>query len=332
MTKWINQPKQEIEFFLVEMHEMSKHLVTEPKLMEMDKKLIINIAPNGATISHLENPYILREPEPIIEETIECYKAGASVWHTHLRVNGIRTHELDNYLNAFDTVAKDAPDLIYSFTPIADLKQMDRRQISPIVDPLMKARGRKYCEMILLSPITYSCGNFFVQPMTEAAAIDQVIYCQDLGLKPEIQTRNLDHMARFQRFYIDSGILKKPYVMNVCSGTHDAAPTGPNPWGLINMMMLYNAFPKKDICMGLVAGGRNWLPIVTAGITLGVDSVRIGMEEPIYMYPHKDEIIKRNVDVVKKVTAIAKELGRDIATPAEARKAMGIKPPDWLKK
>ena len=329
MVNWIKPAEDEVKFFIQEMHAMSEHLVTEPKLPEMNKKLIINIAPNGATISHLDNPNIPTEPERIIEEVIECYKAGASIWHTHLRVKGIRTHELENYLNCFDAVAKEAPDLIYSFTPIADLKQMDRRQISPIVDPLMKERGKKYCEMILLSPITYSCGLFFVQPMTEPAAIDQVKYIQGLGLKPEIQTRNLDHIARFQRFYIDSGILKKPYVLNVCAGTHDSAPTGPNPWGLVNMTMLWNSFPKKDTVIGLVAGERNWLPITVLGIMLGVDTVRIGMEEPIYMYPHKDEMMKRNVDVVKKVVTIAKELGREIAKPDEARKIMGIQPRTW---
>jgi 3-keto-5-aminohexanoate cleavage enzyme len=329
MVNWIQPEAEEVKHFITEMHGMSEHLVTEPKYTEMNKKLIINIAPNGATISHLDNPYMLREPEPIIEETIECYKAGASIWHTHLRVGGIRTHYLENYLKAFDIVAKEANDLIYSYTAIADLKQMDRRQISPLLEPLTKQYGIKYCELVLESPITYSCGNFFVQPMTEAAAIDQIVYLQSLGIKPEIQVRNLDHMARFQRFFIDSGVLKKPYLLNVCSGTHDAAPTGPNPWGFVNMIMQWNSFPKKDAVIGLVAGERNWLPITILGIMLGVDAVRIGMEEPIYMYPHKDEMIKRNVDTVKKVTAIAKELSRDIAKPDEARKILGLKPRTW---
>ena len=229
------------------MHAMSEHLVTEPKILDMDKKLIINIAPNGATISNLENPNLPTDPERIIEEVIECYEAGASVWHTHIRVDGMRSHSIKNYLQAFDTVAKYCPDLIYSFTPIWDLSQMDRRQIEPLVDAMMKARGKQYCEMILLSPITYSCGNFFVQPMTEPAAIDQVLYLQELGLKPEIQVRNLDHMARFKRFYIDSGILKPPYVLNVCAGTHDSAPTGPNPDGPDQYDAALEDFPQGKI-------------------------------------------------------------------------------------
>ena len=97
------------------------------------------------------------------------------------------------------------------------------------------------------------------------------------------------------------------------------------------MMQLWRTFPKEKSSLGLVAAERNWLPVTVLGIMLGINSVRIGMEEPVYMYPHKDELIKKNVDCVNKIKNIAHELGREIATPAEARKIMGIDPPTWVK-
>jgi len=57
---------------------------------------------------------------------------------------------------------------------------------------------------------------------------------------------------------------------------------------------------------------------------MGVDIVRVGMEDHLWMYPHKDEKIRNNADEVRKIATIARELGRPIATPAEARKIMGI--------
>jgi 3-keto-5-aminohexanoate cleavage enzyme len=48
------------------------------------------------------------------------------------------------------------------------------------------------------------------------------------------------------------------------------------------------------------------------------------MEDHLWMYPHKDEKIKRSADEAKKIVAIARELGRDIATPTESRQIMGI--------
>ena len=58
---------------------------------------------------------------------------------------------------------------------------------------------------------------------------------------------------------------------------------------------------------------------------LGFDMVRVGMEDTVYIYPHKEEKIQSSAQAVRKVVAIANELGREIATPDEARQIMGIK-------
>ena len=66
--------------------------------------------------------------------------------------------------------------------------------------------------------------------------------------------------------------------------------------------------------------------MVTMGIMAGVDIVRVGIEDCYWLYPHKDEIIKKNSDVVKMTVDIATILGRRIVTNAdEARQILGIK-------
>jgi 3-keto-5-aminohexanoate cleavage enzyme len=57
---------------------------------------------------------------------------------------------------------------------------------------------------------------------------------------------------------------------------------------------------------------------------LGFDMVRVGMEDTVYLYPHREEKIETSAQAVRKVVAVANELGREIATPAEARAIMGI--------
>ncbi|MFC1915983.1 3-keto-5-aminohexanoate cleavage protein [Chloroflexota bacterium] len=48
------------------------------------------------------------------------------------------------------------------------------------------------------------------------------------------------------------------------------------------------------------------------------------MEDSIYLYPHKDDLIKSSAEVVTKVRVISEELGREIATPKEARAILGL--------
>ena len=53
----------------------------------------------------------------------------------------------------------------------------------------------------------------------------------------------------------------------------------------------------------------------------------ITVQDSVYMYPHRDEKITSCADAVRKVVTIAQELGREIATPAEARQLMGLTQP-----
>ena len=95
-------------------------------------------------------------------------------------------------------------------------------------------------------------------------------------------------------------------------------------------MVIGDAFLQQTLAphavKGVCAGGRNWLPFTTMAMMLGFDMVRVGMEDTVYLYPHRDEKIRTSAEAVRKVVAIAHELGREIATPAEAKKIMGVNP------
>ncbi len=51
--------------------------------------------------------------------------------------------------------------------------------------------------------------------------------------------------------------------------------------------------------------------------------VRVGFEDNVYL--SKGVMAESNADLVEKAVRIAKELGREIATPAEAREILGLK-------
>jgi 3-keto-5-aminohexanoate cleavage enzyme len=51
--------------------------------------------------------------------------------------------------------------------------------------------------------------------------------------------------------------------------------------------------------------------------------VRVGMEDNPFLSP--GEYAKSNAQLVEKIVRIAREVGRDIATPAEARAILGMK-------
>jgi 3-keto-5-aminohexanoate cleavage enzyme len=68
--------------------------------------------------------------------------------------------------------------------------------------------------------------------------------------------------------------------------------------------------------------GKAHLPICMMGLILD-GHIRVGMEDNIYY--RKGELAKTNAQLVERIVSIAKEYGREVATPKEARKILGLK-------
>ncbi|MBR5517314.1 MAG: 3-keto-5-aminohexanoate cleavage protein, partial [Firmicutes bacterium] len=69
--------------------------------------------------------------------------------------------------------------------------------------------------------------------------------------------------------------------------------------------------------------GRNTWTIAAATIAMG-GHVRVGFEDTVYL--EKGVLAKSNGELVEKVVKLANIMGREIATPAEAREILGLAP------
>ena len=77
------------------------------------------------------------------------------------------------------------------------------------------------------------------------------------------------------------------------------------------------------IILPVIAIPATVLALAAAGIAMG-GNVRVGFEDNVYL--GKGQKAGSNGELVAKVVRIAKELGREIATPAEAREILSLKP------
>jgi 3-keto-5-aminohexanoate cleavage enzyme len=87
-----------------------------------------------------------------------------------------------------------------------------------------------------------------------------------------------------------------------------------------NLLYLSEIIPEGSTWT--VAGiGRHELSMGTAAILMG-GNVRVGFEDNIYY--KKGRLAKSNAELVERIVGISRELGRDIATPNEARRILEI--------
>jgi 3-keto-5-aminohexanoate cleavage enzyme len=298
----------------------------EPPLTGMKKKLIINVAPTGSFTMKDQNPWQPVTMEENVNAVVDSYRAGASLWHVHARAeDGLPTKDPKIFKETIDRVFDKCPDIVTSVIPYADYGSQGVDQIKPMVDYLTGA-GPQYMRSAPLFITTVSFSQKFAYIVTKELLTSVVKYLDEHNVKAEFQGINYSGLKDVYDWIMEPGIAGKPYVFNLMAGFHGfnhLSPCSPDPWNYVYLMSLQQTIPSGAV-MGFCAGGRNWLPFTAMAIVLGFDIVRVGMEDAIYMYPYSEEPIKSCADIVSKVAIIARELGRDVATPKEARQIMGL--------
>ena len=128
-----------------------------------------------------------------------------------------------------------------------------------------------------------------------------------------------------RRFLVASGVLAKPYYWLIlpalpgCSPMHNPEQMAD---GLLRMVRAIRDI-DQDTFILVCAAGRASTYLATFAVLLGLH-VRVGMEDTLWPYPHRDDIIQRNVDHFLQMKSIAELLGRELMTPAEYREAIGL--------
>jgi len=316
-------------------------VMRQPKNPTMDKKLCITVCPTGSPITKRENPNQPYTPQEIARQVIGSYKEGACMAHIHVRdKEGRATCRSDLLKETIDMILGECPDIIIQPTSYSGVDGLTERfpseleaqtyyryeRTKPMVDKL-HGFGMKYMQSTVIEPHSYTeqnyDGSIGITLATEENMAKMVNYLQEHNVKPEFVSGSWECIVNVREWLIRPGILRKPYFITMGPGMHNSGDTYPDPWGMLYVLGMMKIMPE-DTVIGISAGGRNWLTLTTFAILMGVDFVRVGMEDHLWMYPHKDEKVTSSVDETRKVATIAKELGRDIATSAEARQILGM--------
>jgi 3-keto-5-aminohexanoate cleavage enzyme len=125
-------------------------------------------------------------------------------------------------------------------------------------------------------------------------------------------------MVRDMQNIIDKGLLQKPYYVDLVLGMRYQGACDATPQ-IFNQML--DLMPEGTI-INCAAVGQAQLAMTTLSILMG-GHVRVGLEDNVY-YGKGD--LATNARLVARTVRIIRELGKEPATPAEAREILGLKP------
>ncbi|MBN2033573.1 MAG: 3-keto-5-aminohexanoate cleavage protein [Deltaproteobacteria bacterium] len=298
----------------------AKKTWVEQRRWDIPEEFVIKVAPVGAFIMKEDNPNQRYAPDEIVKDIEESIEAGACAFHTHVRDSqGRHTLDVSLYHEVIDPIkSKYGHDVIVCGCPEGG------NTIAESLRPILE-----FQDIIEVAPITVTAVNLagdFSVVMTSEIVRTHVEFMQEVGCKPEMVLHNLGDLSLVKRWLIDTGVAKKPYYFRIAMG---------NPgWGYIedpDSMFQCLTFVVRELkkidpnCAVMIdMAGRAGLFSVATAISLGLMGARVGMEDALYMYPHKDEVIKSNVSVVKHAVALVEAMGRKVATAEDYRRYVGI--------
>lgn len=270
------------------------------------EKLIITAAICGAEVTKDDNPNLPVTPEELAQAAYDAEQAGASIIHIHVRdENGNPTQSEEVFREVFEKIkAKGCQAIIQPSTGGAVGMSADERLQPLNLKP----------EMATLSTGSVNFGNDVFLNSPEYIEIFAK-RMKEFGVKPEIEVFEVGMIKNALRL-VRKGLVEAPlhfdFVMGVPGGI---------PGDVDDLLHLVNKIPEGSTWT--VAGiGRHELPLAMMSIIMG-GHVRVGFEDNIFY--KKGELAKSNAQLVERIVRIAKETGREIATPDEAREILHIK-------
>jgi len=278
-------------------------------------KLIICVAPCGSFLTKEANPNIPIQPDEIAQEIYRSWNEGASIAHIHARSKeGRATTDPEVFREISRLIREKGCDIIVEFST-----SPGREPTANVEDGFRVLEANPEMATIDIGVIVFmQAGEERITPWTRSFNERITRAMVERGIKPEFEVYGVGGMVEVS-YLIEKIPLSKPYWIDFTLDVHRTAQNV-TPFTPKNLMHLVDQLPPDSMFMTMGVAATE-TPAVVQSILLG-GHARVGFEDN-YFYG-KGVLAKSNAELVARVARIGSELGREVATPDEARRLLGI--------
>ncbi|GAB91619.1 3-keto-5-aminohexanoate cleavage protein [Gordonia rhizosphera] len=318
------------------------HFHDDALFPEVQEKLVITVAPYGPEWE-LDD---FREDLPLtmeehIQKAVDCYEAGATVLHIHVReLDGKGSKRLSVFNELLAGLREAVPDMILqvggsiSFAPegegaeakwLSDDTRHMLAELDPAPDQVTIAINTSQMNIMELMTADDIAGTSMMRPELAATYREMTVPAgpewveehlrrlQAKGIQPHFQLSSIPQLETVERL-IRRGVYTGP--LNLTWVGIGGGFDGPNPYNIMNFIQRV----PDGACLTLETLMRSVLPVNTMAIAMGLHA-RCGNEDTIWGRPGEKIT---SVQQIQQLVRIAGELGREVATGKEAREIYRI--------
>ncbi len=301
--------------------------------MENFAPAIITCAITGSFQGKEINPNLPELVDEQVQQAVDAYNAGAAMVHIHARQPerpGEVSADTEIYKEVNRRIREKCPDLIINNTLMGGrMEGPDGRLGSPMrasigarpevasVDLMNDYALAMYKKRP--APLTgrdqdeLRQHHYVMQPEDAVEVLNEM---EKNGIKPEYELFGL-YGIKMLRNTLRLKKVDGPHWVSILFSCNGLMPS------LTSMIEAAQLLPK-DAMLNIIGIGAPQIPMIAAGLLMG-HNVRVGMEDNVFYC--KGRLLKDNAEMVERAVRIATEIGRPVATPAQAREMMGLGAP-----
>ena len=299
-------------------------------------KIILSCAITGSIHTPSMSPYLPVTGAEIAASAIGAAEAGAAILHLHARDPGTGHPSSDPaHWAGFLPQIKAGTDAVVNMTTGGSaIMTLDQRLAAP------RANAPEMCSLNMGSM------NFALYPMVARIKewkydwekpflekTDDLVFkntphdiarvLQEMGdlrgARFEFECYDLSHLTMLRHF-VDRGAVKPPFFIQFVFGVLGGMASEPGT--LVYLKQTADRLFGADYLFSVLAAGRAQMHMATIAAAMG-GHVRVGLEDSLYL--SKGVLARSNAEQVGHIRAIVERLGRDVASPDEARAMLGLK-------
>ena len=270
---------------------------------------IICVAITGSLPTKADNPAVPISIAEQVESTQEAFEAGASIAHCHVRDDdGRPSSDPDRFDRLLEGLRKHCPDMIIQFSTGG-----------------RSGAGRERGGMLPLRPdmasLTVGSNNFPTRVYENPPDLVDWLASEMLAheIKPEIEAFDLSHIVQAARMATD-GRLKGPLYVQFVMGVKNAMPADEEIFDFY-IRTLKRLAPDAQWCGAGI--GANQILLNEWCIRRG-GHARTGLEDNVRL--DRTTLAPSNAALVRRTAEICARYARPVATAAEARAILGLRP------
>ena len=290
-------------------------------------KLIIEARVNEYMMREQGNSNVPYTPAEIAADAVACRNAGASILHFHARKpNGEPEHGADSYADTVRRIRQSSDILVHPTLGYATLDKPAEERLAHILEMAKDPATGPHIAPLDTGSVNVDRYNaqarrFETTNMIYKNSTETLMYFAENIRKAKLKPYAVSWTVGFTRYvsaFMDMGLIDEPALLCFC--LTDNTFLGGHPGTLKGLQAHLDFLPEgKRVEWTVVNFGGNLFALAGTIISIG-GHISIGLGD----YTYNELGQPTNAEIVKRVAEIARELGREVATPDEARQILGM--------